>query len=265
MAHFAITDVARGDFKYATRFSRDALGLAGAQGDPLHVWVGDWILGEDGSNATAGWKLRAQAEGYRLTLTLNPQQSPVLNGDSGLSRKSGEPGSASYYYSIPRMAVRGQIERGERSFDVRGQAWLDREWGSGSLGAKERGWDWFALQLQDGSALMFYSLRNQDGSRDSHSAGTWVDAGGHATPLSIDQVQIDVSDHWSSPLGGQYPSRWRLRVPSVGLDVDIRPALANQELGTRPRYWEGAVDLSGQLAAAATAGRGYVELVGYGE
>ena len=133
------------------------------------------------------------------------------------------------------------------------------------MGAKQQGWDWFAFQLQDGSALMFYSLRNRDGTRDSNSAGTWIDASGHGQPLTADQVVIDVSDHWTSPRGGRYPSQWRVRVPSAGLDVEVRPVLADQELGTRPRYWEGAVDLRGTESGRAVAGRGYVELVGYGE
>jgi predicted secreted hydrolase len=182
-----------------------------------------------------------------------------------LSRKSAEPGAASYYYSIPRIAVHGKVVRAGVSSDVRGLAWLDREWASGSLGAKQQGWDWFALQLQDGSTFMFYALRNHDGTRDPNSAGTWVDPAGRAQSLSSDQVTIEVSDHWTSPRGGRYPSRWRVRVPAVGLDVEVRPVLANQELGTQPRYWEGAVDLKGAREGHDAAGRGYVELVGYGE
>jgi predicted secreted hydrolase len=263
LAHFAVTDVALGEFKFAQKFSRDALGLSGAQADPFRVWLDDWTLGEDGK--TPGWKLSAQGQGYELRLEAQPLGQPVLNGEQGLSRKSGEPGAASYYYSIPRVAVSGRIVRGGRNFDVQGLAWLDREWGSGSLGKAEAGWDWFALQLEGGNTLMFYALRNHDGSRESHSAGTWVDAAGRVQPLSTDQVQIDVSDHWVSPRGGRYPSRWRVRVPAVGLDVEIHPALANQELGTQPRYWEGAVDVRGKLGASTTSGRGYVELVGYGE
>ena len=76
---------------------------------------------------------------------------------------------------------------------------------------------------------------------------------------------IDVSDHWVSPRKGRYPSRWRVRVPSLGLDVDVRPVLANQELGTKPRYWEGAVDIQGTRAGQPITGRGYVELTGYGD
>ena len=256
LAHFAVTDVARGEFHFAQKVSRDALGLAGARTDSLHVWVDDWVLGS---------RIHAQGSGYDLTLDTQLLGQPVLNGDHGLSRKSSDPGAASYYYSIPRVAVQGTLIRGGVSSGVQGLAWLDREWGSGSLGSRQRGWDWFALQLQDGSALMFYALRNQDGTRDPHSAGTWVDPAGRVQALSTDQVTIDVNDYWMSPRGGRYPSRWRVRIPSVGVDVDVRPVLANQELGTEPRYWEGAIDLHGTREGHETTGRGYVELVGYGE
>jgi predicted secreted hydrolase len=251
-AHFAITDVARNRFRFTEQYSRGALGLAGAEAEPFRVWLNDWELGSK--------TLHARGQGYELTLDAGTLGEPVLNGDHGLSRKSSEPGSASYYYSIPRIAVSGKLRRDGVSANVHGLAWLDREWGSGSLGAKEQGWDWFALQFGDGSALMFYSLRNRDGSRDSNSAGTWVDPSGHGTPLVTDQVLIDVSDHWTSPRGGHYPARWRVRVPSRGVDVEVRPVLADQELTTRPRYWEGAVDVKG-----TQSGRGYVELVGYDE
>jgi len=255
-AHFAITDVARGRFRFTDQYSRGALGLAGAAAEPFRVWLNDWELGSK--------IIHARGQGYELTLEVGSLGEPVLNGDHGLSRKSAEAGAASYYYSIPRIAVHGQLIREGVSANVHGLAWLDREWGSGSLGAREQGWDWFALQLQDGSALMFYSLRNADGSRNSNSSGTWVDANGHSRALAADEVSIDVSDHWTSPRGGRYPSRWRVRVPSAGVDVDVRPVLADQELGTRPRYWEGAVDLRGTQSGHG-AGRGYVELVGYGE
>ncbi len=256
VAHFAITDVTRGTFKFTDQYSRGALDLAGAQAQPFHVWLNDWELGSI---------LHARGQGYELTLEIGTLGEPVLNGDRGLSRKSAEPGSASYYYSVPRIPVRGKLVRDGAPFNVHGLAWLDREWGSGSLGSQEQGWDWFALQLQDGSAFMFYSLRNRDGTRDPNSAGTWIDAGGYGRPLDAGQVSIDVSDHWTSPRGGRYPSRWRVRVPSAGLDVTVRPVLADQELGTRPRYWEGAVDLSGTRSGGDIKGRGYVELVGYGE
>jgi predicted secreted hydrolase len=74
---------------------------------------------------------------------------------------------------------------------------------------------------------------------------------------------VQVIDHWLSSRGVRYPSAWRVQVPQLRLDLTVRPLLADQELGTTPRYWEGAVDVRGTRAGEALGGRGYVELVGY--
>jgi len=262
LAHFAITDVAGKRFRYAQKVSRGALGLAGAEGLPLHVWIDDWRLGASGA-AAGDWKLVAAEEGYALELELHPLTPPVLNGEAGLSVKSDAPGSASYYYSIPRLAVRGSLLKQGQRVPVQGLAWLDREWGSGGLGPDQAGWDWFALQLDDGAVLMFYALRDRDGGRDPHSAGTWVESTGEARALTSAAVDVDVTDHWKNADGSLYPSGWRLRVPSRALDVTVHPVLGDQELRTSPRYFEGAVDVSGAREGRPLRGRGYVELVGY--
>jgi len=261
-AHFAVTDVTRGQFRYAQKLSRQALGLAGSQADPLRVWIDDWQLA---ARDASHWELHAAGADYELTLTLLVTRQPVLNGEQGLSRKADETGAASYYYSMPRLEVSGTLLHAGHSTPVSGLAWLDREWGSGSLGRGQRGWDWYALQLDDGSALMFYSLRGADGLTDPHSAGTWVDPSGQSRLLGSQDVRVEVLDRWTSPRGGRYPARWRLVVPSIGLDLEARPVLADQELDTRPRYWEGAVDVRGRHTSQAVSGRGYVELVGYDE
>jgi predicted secreted hydrolase len=272
LGHFAVTDVARHRFRFAAKLSRGALGLAGAQADPFRVWVGNWRIGQgsevrptstESMGRDAAWQLQAAEPGYVLSLTARPLLRPVLNGEQGLSRKSGEPGNATYYYSIPRVAVHGTIVRNGRPLQVHGLAWLDREWGSGSLGPQETGWDWFGLQLDDGSCLMFYALRDRDGAEDAYSAGTWVDAQGKVRPLARSDVQIEVLGHWTDRSGARYPSRWRLLAPALGLDLTVHPVLADQELMTSPRYWEGAVDVAGTRAGRPIAGRGYVELVGY--
>ena len=269
-AHFAITDVGRGRFFNATRYARDALGLGRAQAQPFAVQVADWSLLQAPAAIAPGpaglhWQLQAADDDYGLQLDLRADQAPVLNGDAGLSRKADARGAASYYYSMPRLQASGQLRRQGASLPVSGVAWLDREWGSGSLGAQSQGWDWFALDLTDGSTLMFYALRNQDGRRDVHSAGTFVDAAGHATALANDDVAIEVLRHWDSPRGGKYPAQWKLTVRSLGLQLRLTPQLADQELATQPRYWEGLVNATGQRGAATVSAQGYVELVGYAQ
>ncbi|MBV8306438.1 MAG: lipocalin family protein, partial [Gammaproteobacteria bacterium] len=149
------------------------------------------------------------------------------------------------------------------TLELNGLAWLDREWGSGGLGASQVGWDWFGLQLDDGSSFMFYALRQRDGRRDALSAGTWVASDGTVRALADADVSIAVTDYWRNGSGERYPAAWRIRVPAVALEIAVHPVLAGQELRTTPPYWEGAVDVSGNRAGRALGGRGYVELVGY--
>lgn len=260
IAHFAVTDVAGERFLVAEKFSRGALGLAGSTADPLRVWIDDWEIASSGPGQ---WTLRADDAGFALDLDLQAMKPPVLNGVDGLSQKSAEPGNASYYYSITRWDADGRLRLSDDEFAVSGQAWLDREWSSSALGDDQQGWDWFALQLDDDTELMFYNLRRTDGSQDPHSAGTFVDARGASRHLDRADVDIIVTDTWDSPQGGRYPSAWRISLPDEDLQLTVLPVLPDQELFTTVRYWEGAVDVRGTRGGAPIGGRGYVELTGY--
>jgi predicted secreted hydrolase len=257
LAHFAVTDVAGRRFGAWSRTERLALGLAGAQAEPFRVWVDDWeAIGEGATGQPV--RLRASEGDTAIDLTLEGGKPVVLQGERGLSRKGAEPGNASYYYSLTRMPARGSVTVGGRRFEVAGLAWMDREWSTSALGAELAGWDWVALQLDDGREVMFYRLRRKDGGADRFSAGAIVDAAGRARALSLDDASLEPVDAWTSPRSGaRYPARWRLRM--AGLDLQIAPVLADQELDVGTRYWEGAV-----VVAGTVAGRGYVEMVGYG-
>lgn len=260
IAHFAITDVVGERFFVAEKYSRGALGLAGATADPFRVWIEDWEIAAAGDNQ---WVLRAEDDEFALELNLVAAKPPVKNGIDGLSQKSAQPGNASYYYSITRWNADGRLRVAGDESAVSGLAWLDREWSSSALGSDQQGWDWFALQLDDNTELMFYNLRKTDGSQDPNSAGTWVSADGVATHLRRDDVEIIVTDTWASPEGGRYPSGWKITVPSKGLSLSVEPVLPDQELFTTVRYWEGAVDVNGTSSGVPIDGRGYVELTGY--
>ena len=259
LAHFAVTDVAGRRFGAWSRTERLALGLAGAQAEPFRVWVDDWEAQGEGATGLPV-RLRASEGDTAIDLTLEGGKPVVLQGERGLSRKGAEPGNASYYYSLTRMPARGSVTVGGRRFEVTGLAWMDREWSTSALGAELAGWDWVALQLDDGRELMFYRLRRKDGGADRFSAGAIVDSAGGARALSLDDVTLEPVDAWTSPRSGaRYPARWRLSIAGLGLDLQIAPVLADQELDVGTRYWEGAV-----VVAGTVAGRGYVEMVGYG-
>jgi len=268
VAHFAVTDKKNEQFHVVQRFSRDALGLAGAQAAPFKVWLEDWSIKENqktggGESSAENWELTASGDKLSLHLNLIADKPPVLNGIDGLSQKSANEGNASYYYSISRLRSEGILQIARETHRVSGMSWLDREWSSNALAGDQQGWDWFALQLSDGSDLMFYNIRKNDGSQDEHSAGTWISKDGEPRHLNRNDLVINVTEKWASPEGGTYPSRWDIRLPEFDLVLTVTPVINQQELFTTVRYWEGAVDVTGQRNHQPIKGRGYIELTGY--
>ncbi len=262
IAHFAVTDADGEQFYAAEKSARGALGLAGATAEPFRVWIDDW---EIRGIAEDVWRVKAGHDDFAIDLELTALKPPVLNGVDGLSQKSDERGNASYYYSMPRWETRGQVRIGDDLRDVVGNSWLDREWSTSALASDQQGWDWFALQFNDDTELMFYGLRKTDGTQDAMSSGTWVDSDGSSVKLGRDEVAIEVTRTWDSPRGGTYPAGWRLSIPNKAMQVEVTPVIDDQELSTIVRYWEGAVDVSGTRNGKPVEGRGYVELTGYAE
>jgi predicted secreted hydrolase len=188
----------------------------------------------------------------------------VAHGDRGLSPKSDEPGNASYYVGYTRMTARGHLGTDGTGTAVSGEAWFDHEWSTSALGPQAVGWDWFSLQFGDGRELMLFEIRRTDGSRESASGGTLVARDGSARRLRAADFTVSALGRWKSPhSSAEYPARFKVRVPSEGLELDVEPLVADQEMRTSFVYWEGAVSLSGTSRGRLINGRGYVELTGY--
>jgi predicted secreted hydrolase len=298
MGHFALADVEGGTFAEAERFTRGAAGLAGSRpggssgaegtettaGDAstFRVWMDDWAMESiDASTSAPGgvFPLRLTARnpdaGTAIDIVVRPEKPMVLQGDRGLSQKGDEPGNASYYYSFTRLRTEGTVVSGGDTIPVTGQSWMDREWSTSALDETQEGWDWFALQLDDGRDLMVYRLRGVDGSTDPLSEGVLVAPDGTSTRLAASDFRLEVLEEWESEIdGAKYPSTWRVDVPSQGIALRVEPVLRDQEMNVTVRYWEGAVDLhdaspdggatrAGARGDGTPIGRGYVELTGY--
>jgi len=263
-AHLAFTDVAAGTHTAFERFSRGALGLAGATGNPFSAWIEDWrviAIAPDGSVV----HLAARAGAQSLDLDLRSAKPIVAHGDHGLSPKSETPGNASYYLSYTRLDTTGQVTLADgQTQAVTGESWFDHEWSTTALGPGAVGWDWFSLQMSDGRELMWFQIGRQDGSLEPVSGGTLVAPDGSTQRLPAGGVTVEVLDNWRSPsTGGLYPSHWRLSVPSAQVSVDIVPWLADQENRLSFAYWEGAVRFTGTAGSAPITGNGFIEMTGY--
>jgi predicted secreted hydrolase len=266
MAHFAVSDISEKQFYFAERFGREGNQLSGAQIDPLKIWQEDWQIVQSSERIFFELPeliIQANTGSVKIDLTVRALKPFVLQGDKGLSQKSGQPGNASYYYSYTRLQTEGTISIEDETFPVKGTSWLDREWSTSALGEDQQGWDWFALQLEDNTEIMYYQMRKTDGNPDDFSKGILVKPDGSSSLITKDEVKLNVLEEWISPQGSKYPSGWRLQIPGRKIDLTITPTFKNQLLDVTIKYWEGAVTLEGQKKGEEIKGRGYVELTGY--
>lgn len=263
MAHFAVT-AADGEIKTYERFARSGAGLAGAQADKengTNIWLEDWQLTTSNHDGELQWNLHLKESDISLDLTLSPTKPLILQGDAGYSQKSVDPCNASYYYSYTRLQTSGTLQIDGMSHTVNGSAWFDREWSSSALADHQDGWDWFALQLDDGRDIMLYQLRNSDGSRDTYSHAVEIDHTGTGVEIPIHNIELTTTRWWQSDDGIRYPVAGKIYRTDTNETIVFEPLSDNQELDLTIRYWEGAILLT--APDGKQVGRGYMELTGY--
>ncbi len=257
-AHAALADPAKQKLIQGQRIARQGFGLAEASSADTDIVLDDWSLKRD---VRGQFDTKVSTPEFALDLSLRPTQLAMLQGKDGYSQKGPLPEQASHYYSLPHLAVSGQLHRGSHVVNVKGEAWFDHEWSSNLLDPRSVGWDWTGLNLDDGSSVMAFQVR------DAAGKAVWAGGGfrgkdGAYVNLEPGDVAFAALRRWHSPrTGANYPveSVLTIRLPSGSRRFNLSPLFDDQELDTRqtggPIYWEGAV--------RTTGGRGYLELVGY--
>ncbi|HEY7113375.1 MAG TPA: lipocalin-like domain-containing protein [Thermoanaerobaculia bacterium] len=264
LAHFAWTDVAAKTFRYEEKTHLELPGIASADAGRLRVRNENWSAEE----ADGVHRLRANGPEGALDLTLRAVKAPVAHGPGGVSKKGAGAAEYSHYVSITRLDASGAIARGGKRVSLAGSAWFDHEWGPGALPSGVAGWDWFGVQLSDGSELMLYRLREPDGRATAFSSGTFVPPSGPPAPVAWNGVELEETKRWTSPrTQAAYPAGWRIALSPLRLALEINPLLPDQELVTEKStgvtYWEGACRVTGTRGGKPVTGGAYVELTGY--
>ena len=258
IAHAALSDARRRSLLHDQKIARAALELAGAEEGRTRVWIDDWSLAQDGSS----YRAQIRAHDFSFDFEFEQTQPPLLQGDSGYSRKGPRPDAASYYYSVPHLRVSGVVAASGELQHVTGSAWLDHEWSSTYMDDRASGWDWVGVNMDDGSAFMAFQMRERDGKK-FWAGGALRTAAGQQHVFAPEDVDFMPLRTWRSPrTGAVYPVSWRVR--AGGIDITLEPLMDDQESDTRMSvgavYWEGAVHVSSEKKPV---GRGYLELTGY--
>jgi predicted secreted hydrolase len=191
----------------------------------------------------------------QLNLTLAAEKPPLLVGGTGqltFNRRN------SFYYSIPRLAARGQIQWQGQSVPVRGTAWMDHQWAN--VPPRDLAWTWFSLQLNNGIEIL--AGRYKEGSRWRDGVSISLPDGSqlHRQRFSLQPV----GQPWQSPqTTAKYQLAWRLRIRAIEADLVVEPKVEQQEMLFGPlNYWEGPLRVAGSVGSKAVTGNGFLELVG---
>ncbi len=259
LTHFTVTDETQSKFYKYEKVNRRSFGLSGSSPETLRVWNGlyraeliDGVV-----------ELEASTTEAKLELSLKEASPVVLNGREGLSPRGVTRGQASYYYTIPRLVGEGTLELDGNPLKITdASVWMDHEFFTIDE-SEHRGWDWFAVQFEDHSSLMVYQLRDKTGKKTNFSSGTYLGEDGRKVILNADDYTLIPTENWrSNETNVEYPIKWNIRIPKLGIDIFTHPTLQNQELALTKlinlNYWEGRCTVTG-----SRQGQAYVELVGY--
>ncbi|KHT63085.1 ABC transporter [Photobacterium gaetbulicola] len=253
MAHLVVT----GEDKVwsAERFARGGIGQAGVLGQPFRAWLDNWEWRSFSDSPFPGVLSFADDSGMAGKLAIQQTGNIVLQGEQGYSKKHATKDIASYYFSAPFLQIDGRIELDGQRFEVTGEAWFDREWSSRGLADNQLGWDWFAIHLDDGSALMLYQIREKDTRPYYFGSLSWAD--GRIDVLEAEDIQL-LPVTFSTQGGKTHPVAWQIDVPSKGIKLKVDVVRKEQWLPFIFSYWEGPIRVTG-----SHTGQGFMELTGY--
>lgn len=279
-SHVALTDEGRERFLYDQRSEVgrqvDASGSGqgfdlAVRGDvvpgvpgPSEPWTMAGAMGRDSLRAPVARSADGTPFGLELVLDAAGHEAVLHDGDGYVDFG---PAGGSYYYSRTRMAATGTLGIDGQTLPVEGTAWFDHQWGD-FISVGGGGWDWFAINLDDGTDLTVSLVRASDGSYPL-IYGTLVEPDRSVRHLAREDVSAEVTGSWTSPhTGATWPSGWRVTLAGEELVMTLRPTLADQELDTRATtgvvYWEGSQAVTASRRGQSLGGRAYVELTGYG-
>jgi predicted secreted hydrolase len=204
----------------------------------------------------------------KIQLTLSSQKAPMAvggKGETGLVKPSDM-----HYFSLTRCQVGGTIDTGDGPERVsNGEGWIDHQWGD-SWVAQNDGWDWWGVQMDNGTDILFFRQRDLATGRIFYPLATFMDKDGHLTVTKKIVFRADPKSLWrSSRSGVRYPLGWTVTFPEKNLKLHIGTTVKDQEiptLGAGGAIWEGSCSVSATPITASDysiPGVAYMELVGY--
>ncbi|MFA6322052.1 MAG: lipocalin family protein [Candidatus Buchananbacteria bacterium] len=198
------------------------------------------------------WHIKTQ----NFDLTLKNKRPPLLVGGKGyLAMKE----NTTYYYSLTDMETTGEIIIDGQRIKVTGKSWMDHQWADAVY--SNFTWSWFSLQLKNQMEIVCFRFESKSGNYD---LATVIMPDGSQKTFTDLRLEA-LGEKWESKkTGAVYPLSWKIEIPSLHLKLETKPYVHEQEMiFGLINYWEGGLNVAGELSGQAISGQGFMELVGY--
>jgi len=167
-------------------------------------YSGSWSF--DGENMTSVLK------SPKLSFDLNMQGGKQVMWTKDITFKKegflqqGLAGNVSFYYSLPRLFISGKMtyldqSGANKTIDVAGQGWVDRQWGD----FKTDAWQWNSFRFDNGARVNLYDFAND------YKVGTYQKPDGSTQWL--DNFTIKQNGYAKAPNGQWVALGWSFDFP----------------------------------------------------
>ncbi len=230
-----------------------------------NVYQGDsesWSNKKDGNNKLIPYQyiIHAASPGLQLNLNYTSLKRPLILGGTGYL----EQGMSNYtwYYAQTQVEVAGQFTLNGVTEEVKGLAWIDRQYGNFNPWTGEK-YEWFHAQLSNGTDMNFWNIFTTDNKIPNNKKYCLLSA------YVNDSTQYTISDFKMERLGYSwmpdsamcYADKWRLTSEKNNMDLIITTKHHNNEVTWPFRFFEGATEISGTVNGVSVTGVGFAELL----
>lgn len=169
-------------------------------------------------------------------------------------------------YSVPNMVTNGTLTLDDKTYNVSGKSWFDRQWQNegSNLGAKWN-WSWMDINLDNGDVISLWDMRDIT-HETNYAWATILHPDGSQTVAAMEPLTESASDYWTSTESGQkYPTHWIVKIPDLDAALEVTSVIKEQEIVSQVPFlnkYEGASTVKGTYKGKEITGYCYVELLG---
>ncbi|MEV7976766.1 lipocalin family protein [Streptomyces sp. NPDC086519] len=251
LSSVSITDEDTGWYTKSEIVLPPGTGLSDKQGVDIHTDNITW------TGSAKEMRLRAKVPEGTIDVTLRPRGNVLYNMGTGYFPMFGDAKYPNYEYALPAVDTSGTLALNHRTEKVRGQSWVDRQWGPlPDISSGRASWAWMNLNLSNGDKI---SVWNQKYDKQNNFA-TILKPDGTQT-LAEATLTPDTSTLWTSPTTGKsYPTRWKVTIPGEHAKLNVTVYAKNQELVTTGPRYEGSAAVTGTYDHRPVTGTTYIEV-----